>query len=61
MRAEHLAQRRVEQVGAGVIAADGIATFAVDYGADVVANAASGKFEQEPCGRELLERGEHGA
>ncbi len=38
MRAEHLAQRGMQQVRAGVIAADGVAACAIDDGVDVVAD-----------------------
>ncbi len=44
--AEDLAQRGVEQVRAGVVAADGVAAFAVDDGVDVIAD-----------GERLLEQG----
>ena len=37
MRAQHLAQRGVQQVRAGVVAADGVAALAIDDGVDVVA------------------------
>ena len=46
MRAEHLAQRGMEQVRAGVVAADGVAALTIDDGAHVVAN-----------GQRLLEQG----
>ena len=38
VRAEDLAQRGVEQVRAGVVAADGVAALAVDDGVDVIAD-----------------------
>ncbi len=38
VRAQHLAQRGVKQVRAGVVAADGVAALGVDYGADVIAH-----------------------
>ena len=38
VRAEHLAQRGVEQVRAGVVAHGGVADFAVDDGVDRVAD-----------------------
>ena len=38
VRAQHLPQRGVEQVRAGVVAADGVAALAVDDGVDVVAD-----------------------
>ena len=50
MGAEDLAQRGVEQVRAGVIAADGVAALAIDDGVDVVAD-----------GQRLLEHGLVGA
>jgi len=37
--AEHLAQSGVQQMGAGVVAADGVAALAVDHRVDVVANS----------------------
>ena len=38
VRAQNLAQRRVEQVGAGVVAADGVAALAIHHGAHVIAD-----------------------
>ena len=38
VRAQHLAQRGMQQVRAGVVAADGVAAFAVDHGVDVIAD-----------------------
>ena len=38
VRAQNLAQRGVEQVRAGVVAADGVAALAIDDGVDVVAD-----------------------
>ena len=39
MRAEHLSQRGMQQVRAGVVAADGVAARAVDDGVDVIADS----------------------
>ena len=50
VRAQHLAQRRVQQVRAGVVAADGVAALAIDHGVDAVAH-----------GQRLLEQGLVGA
>ena len=57
MGAEDLAQRGVEQVGSGVVAADGVAAVSIDYGADVVADG-EGLLEGGLVGADALTRGE---
>jgi hypothetical protein len=53
--AEDLAERGVEEVGSGVVAADGVAAFSVHYSADVVTDG-QGFLEQGFVGADALDR-----
>ena len=55
MGAEDLAERGVEEVGSGVVAADGVAAFSVHYSADVVTDG-QGFLEQGFVGADALDR-----
>ena len=57
VRAQHLAERGVEQVRSGVVAADGIAALAIDDGVDTVAEGQR-LLEQSLVGADALD-GQH--
>ena len=54
VRAQHLAQRGVQQVRAGVVAADGVAAVGIDDGVDVVAEGQR-LLEQSLVGADTLD------